>query len=148
MELRLAQRRGRVSGEALQRHEDAILQLRRDIQRRKILLCDLSEKLALVEAAAKQQALIQLQLANEAAKNELELLRRELCRSLLGISELLRRHQRVAAEKTRVSAELAKLTGHDYAYENYIACAVLHKEDYVGDVQFVVETLKKSRPVA
>ena len=75
-------------------------------------------------------------------------MRHELLKSLLGMAELLRRHQRLAEQKVRLTRELAPLTGRDFAYENYISCALLHQRDYTGDIQFVVDTLKKTRPVA
>ena len=64
------------------------------------------------------------------------------------MTELLRRHQRLAEKKVAISQRLTRLDGLDYAYENYLACSLLHKKDFAGDVQFVVETLKKMRPVS
>lgn len=147
MALRAAHRRGQAASQTLQQHEDLVLELRREIQRRKIAVGEIEEQLAAAEASEQQDTLRQLQQENEAAQGELALLRRELLKALLGMSGLLRHHQRLSDDKTRLTRDLARLTGHDYAYENYISCALLHKQDYTGDVQYVVDTLKKIRPV-
>ena len=146
--LRAAQRQGRVAGQTIQQQEDLVLELRREIQRRKIAIAEIAEQIAAAEAVEQQDRLRQLGQDNEAIQGELALLRRELLKALLGMAGLLRRHQRLAEQKVRLSRDLAQLTDRDFAYENYISCALLHQQDYTGDIQYVVDTLKKARPVA
>lgn len=146
-ELRAIAKRGSVRETEMRQREDAMLEVRREIQRRKIALAEIDDLIFAAEAEDRQNLLRQLALRNEQIKDELDLQRRELLKALLGLADLLRWHQRTASEKLRISGDLSKLDGKNYAYENYIACALLHKQDYDGDAQFVVDTLKKIRPV-
>jgi chromosome segregation ATPase len=139
---------GKVSEGAVRSQEDVVLELRREGQRLKIALGELAQGMADNEQSDQQNRVRQLQERNEVVKRELDLCRREILKSLLGMAELLRYHQQMAQEKVQVSADIAKLTGEDFGYENYISCAPLHNKDNRGDVQFVVDAIKKIRPVS
>lgn|GEM_PF-5324599 len=120
----------------------------REVERRRLSLAALESDIRRAQAEQASSRLMQLQQADARLKENLETVRGEIVNGLLGLADLLRQHAQLVEKKDRVARELSQVSGKDCRYANYIDCAILRKPEYHGDLEYVVETLKRLRVVA
>lgn len=148
LKLRARRRPSASTDSALARLTQMMDMDRREMEDTTVLVDEMDEQINRAEEETLRQQAKRLQSTDEKLKDELELARAEILQLLRALAGPLRRHQELAKQKKRVSQELTELTNKDNGYANYIDCALLRKPDYSGDLEFVVETLKKARVVA
>ena len=85
---------------------------------------------------------------NEAVTAEIGEVRAEILEALRLLAAPLRKYEALADKKSLLSGELAAKTGRSQAYADYIGGALFRQSEYVDDIRYVVETLRRLRVVA
>ena len=80
--------------------------------------------------------------------SEIAQIRGHLLEALREMAGPLRRYEQLAEQKNQLADEISARTGRNQAYTNYIESALFRQNEYVDDVRYVVEALKRQRVVA
>jgi len=139
---------GKSSAATLSRLGEQLQQASREVERRRASLASLEEEIRRSRFERDASRARQLQETDDALRVQLESVRAEILHSLVGLADLFRLHAQLAERKDRAARELSHATGKDCKYANYIDCAILRKADFEGDLEYVVETVKRLRVVA
>lgn len=136
-------------------HQDALHQLQTKVQdyaiqieRRKIEIQELSRQIERAEQDTIENGVQQLARNNTEIVEEIANIRDEVLTLLRALAEPLRRYEELAERKTSIAHQHAALSGRDQAYTHYIEGALLRQAEYVGDVKFAIEAIKRQRVVA
>ena len=136
-------------------HQDAFNQLQAKVQdyavqieRRKIEIHELSERIERAEKRAGGRVTDTLSRSNEEIVEEIARIRDEVLVKLRALAEPLRRYEELAERKTLVAQQMVAQSGRDERYTHYIEGALLRQAEYVDDVKYAVEAIKRQRVVA
>jgi|SRR5579884_1398135 small-conductance mechanosensitive channel len=136
-------------------HPDALLQLQRTVQdhaiqieRRKREIQELDERIHLAQTQTERNGLQYLSAEHAAVTAQISEIREQILASLRQLAGPLRRYEELVEQKNRLVRDIAERTGRDQAYANYIESALLRQSEYVDDVKYTVETLRRQRVVA
>jgi chromosome segregation ATPase len=139
---------GKGSAITLSQLGQQVQEASREVERRRASLAALDIEMRHTRRDRDANRVRELQEADEALRAQLEALRAELVEGLTAMADLFRMHAQLVEKKDQVARELSQATGKDCRYTNYIDCAVLRRPEYEGDVEFVVEAIKRLRVVA
>jgi hypothetical protein len=136
-------------------HPDALLQLRRtvqdhsvEIERRSREIQQLDDRIQAIQRLTERSAPQSLAAENDAVTAEISEVREQILAALRQLAEPLRRYEALAERKNRLATDLAARTGRNQAYQNYIDSSLLRQAEFVDDVRYSVETLRRQRVVA
>ncbi len=136
-------------------HPDALAQLQRTVQdhavqieRRTREIRELEERIQALQRQAERLGAPSLTADHEAVTAQIAEVREEILAALRRLAEPLRRYEALAERKNQLAAEIATRTGRNQAYQNYIDGSLFRQSEYVDDVRYTVETLRKQRVVA
>jgi chromosome segregation ATPase len=136
-------------------HPDALAHLRRTLQehavqieRRKLEIAEIDDQIHAAQARSEHSGTQHLAHENEAVTQEIAAVREEVLALLRQLAEPLRRYEHLAERKNQLSRDLSTRTGRDQAYTNYIEGALLRQSEFVDDVKYAVEALRRQRVVA
>jgi DNA repair exonuclease SbcCD ATPase subunit len=79
---------------------------------------------------------------------ELDQVRTQILDGLRALAEPLRVHAELAERQRRLAGKTRELTGKDNSYQAYIDTALLRTSDIDETLELVLETIRKTRPVA
>jgi hypothetical protein len=79
---------------------------------------------------------------------ELDQVRAQICDGLRALAEPLRAYAELAERQRRLAGKMRDLTGRDNSYQAYIDTALLRTSDIDETLDSVLETIRKTRPVA
>lgn len=136
-------------------HPDAFAQLQRtaqehaiQIERRKREIEEIDAKIQVAQGSSPVGAARVVANEHDEVTAEIARIRDQVLSSLRDLAEPLRRYEQLVERKNLLARELGAKTGRDLAYSNYIEGALLRQSEYVGEVRYVVEALKRARVVA
>lgn len=136
-------------------HPDALLQLQRtvqdhaiEIERRKREIQELEQRIQNAQLQSERSGLQYLSAEHASVTAQISELREQILASLRQLAEPLRRYEELVAQKNRLVREISERTGRDQAYSNYIESALLRQSEYIDDLKYAVETLRRQRVVA
>ena len=143
----------RVAGAGVSRTRDTadpalhkkLAALAYEIEHRRLHLQALDRQIHLAERQEGHRELALLEQADEELQAELASVRTYILNSLRALAPSLRRYQELADKKNKVASQLAALTQTDRSYATYLDTALLRKEEFTGDIRYVIELLKKLR---
>lgn len=136
-------------------HPDALLQLQRtvqdhsvEIERRSREIQQLDDRIEALQRVTERSTPQSLAAENDAVTAEISEVREQILTALRQLAEPLRRFEALAERKSRLVTDLAARTGRNQAYQNYIDGSLLREAEFVDDVRYSVETLRRQRVVA
>jgi chromosome segregation ATPase len=135
-------------------HPDALAQLQRSVQehavqieRRNLEIQDIDERVRALQSHSDRNAST-LVAEQDQVTSEIAEIRAQVLAALRELAAPLRQYEQLAERKNRLSDEISAKTGRNQAYVNYIEGALFRQTEYVDDVRYVVEALKRQRVVA
>jgi hypothetical protein len=135
-------------------HPDALAQLQRTVQehavqieRRNLEIQDIDERIRALQSQTERGA-PGLVAEHDQVTADIAEVRTEILAALRELGGPLRRYEQLAERKNRLVDEISARTGRNQAYVNYIESALFRQSEFVDDVRYVVEALKRQRVVA
>jgi len=136
-------------------HPDALLQLQRtvhdhaiQIERKTLEIQEIDNKIAAAQIQSERSGLGYLQAQHDEVTAEIAEIRDHILAALRELAEPLRRYEELVAKKNALAREIFTRTGRDQSYTNYIEGALLRQSEYVDDLRFAIECLRRQRVVA
>jgi chromosome segregation ATPase len=136
-------------------HPDALLQLQRTVQdhaiqieRRKREIQELDERIQAVQMQSERNGLQYLSAQHAAVTEQIREIREQILGMLRQLAGPLQHYEELVEEKNHLVREISERTGRDQAYTNYIESALLRQTEYVDEVKYTVEMLRRQRVVA
>ena len=136
-------------------HPDALLQLQRtvhdhaiQIERKALEIAEIDSKIEAAQLQSTRSGLGYLQAEHGEVTTEIADVRATILAALRELAEPLRHYEELVAKKNSLTHEIFTRTGRDQSYANYIEGALLRQSEYVGDLRYAVETLRRQRVVA
>ena len=124
-------------------------ELRADIERAEVQLAELEQRVERIESGDlggdDQDGLATASLQTSA---ELDQVRTQICDGLRALAEPLRVYAELAERQRRLAGKMRELTGKDNSYQVYVDTALLRTSDIDETLELVLETIRKTRPVA
>ena len=142
------EKRGTIHADALSQLQNTVQEHSVQIERRSLEIQEIEARIRALQHQTERGGAAGLLSENDQVTSEIADLRRQILAALRGISGPLRRYEQLAGQKNRLADEIAARTGRNQAYANYIESALFRQKEYVDDVQYVVEALKRQRVVA
>jgi chromosome segregation ATPase len=135
-------------------HPDALAQLQRTVQehavqieRRSLEIQDIDERIRALQSQSERGA-TSLVAEHDQVTADIAEVRSQILAALRELAGPLRRYEQLAERKNRLVDEISARTGRNQAYVNYIESALFRQTEFVDDVRYVVEALKRQRVVA
>jgi chromosome segregation ATPase len=135
-------------------HPDALAQLQRTVQehavqieRRSLEIQDIEERIRALQSQSERGA-TNLVAEHDRVTADISEVRSQILAALSELAGPLRRYEELAERKNRLVDEISARTGRNQAYVNYIESALFRQSEFVEDVRYVVEALKRQRVVA
>jgi hypothetical protein len=135
-------------------HPDAFSQLQRSVQehavqieRRSLEIQDIEDRIRALQSQSERNATT-LVAEQDQVTTEIAEIRSQVLAALRLLAGPLRQYEQLADRKNRLADEISAKTGRNQAYVNYIECALFRQTEYVDDVRYAVEALKRQRVVA
>lgn len=136
-------------------HPDALQQLQRTVQdhaiqieRRKREIQELDERILAAQNQSERTGLQYLSVEHAAVTAQIGEVREQILATLRQLAGPLRQYEELVERKNQLVRDIAARTGRDQAYSNYIESALLRQSEYVDDVKYTVEMLRRQRVVA
>lgn len=136
-------------------HPDALLQLQRTVQdhaiqieRRSRDVQELEERILAAQRQTERTGIEYLSAEHAAVTAQIGETRQQILNALQQLAEPLHRYEQLVEQKNRLARTIAERTGRDQAYTNYIESALLRQGEYVDEVKYTVEMLRRQRVVA
>ncbi|HVC35401.1 MAG TPA: hypothetical protein VNL16_17960 [Chloroflexota bacterium] len=136
-------------------HPDALVQLQRTVQdhaiqmeRRKREIQELDERIRSLQEQSERSGIQYMSAEHDAVTAQIGEVREQILGTLRQLAGPLRRYEQLVEQKNHLVRDIAERTGRDQAYTNYIESALLRQSEYVEDVKYVVEALRRQRVVA
>jgi chromosome segregation ATPase len=135
-------------------HPDALAQLQRTVQehavqieRRNLEIQDIEERIRALQNQSERSGTALLSEQNQVTA-EIAEIRIQILAALRQLAGPLQQYEQLAERKNRLADEISAKTGRNQAYVNYIESALFRQTEYIDDVRYVVEALKRQRVVA
>jgi hypothetical protein len=141
-------RRGNSQTESISQLQASISEHAVQIEHRNAEIKELDDRIQLAQVQVERNGADSLTAANDAVSAEIGEVRAQILAALKDLAEPLQRFEMLAQKKTQLTSELASRTGRNQAYINYIEGALFRQTEYVDDVRYTVETLRRQRVVA
>jgi hypothetical protein len=123
--------------------------LRAEIERAEVQLAEIEQRVERIESGdlggGDEDELATASLQTSA---ELDQVRTQICDGLRALAEPLRAYAELAERQRRLAGKMRDLTGKDNSYQAYIDTALLRTSDIDDTLELVLETIRKTRPVA
>ncbi|MGH2457973.1 MAG: hypothetical protein ACRDIY_03805 [Chloroflexota bacterium] len=136
-------------------HPDALQQLQRTVQdhaiqieRRKREIQEIEERIQIAHLQTERNGLEFLSAEHASVTAEISEVREQILEALKQLAGPLRRYEELVEQKNRLVRGIVERTGRDQAYSNYIEGALLRQSEYVDEVKYAVEALRRQRVVA
>ena len=136
-------------------HPDALQQLQRTVQdhaiqieRRKREILELDERIQSSQMYSERSGLQHVSAEHAAVTAQISDIREQILAALRQLAEPLKQYEELVEKKNQLVREISSRTGRDQAYTNYIESALLRQSEYVDEVKYTVETLRRQRVVA
>src|SRR5439155_15027431 len=118
------------------------------IEHRNVEIKELENRILAAQMQVERSGAENLSAENNAITAAIGEVREQILAALQDLAEPLRRYEQLAEKKNQLTGELAARTGRSQAYINYIEGALFRQAEYVDDVRYTVETLRRQRVVA
>jgi chromosome segregation ATPase len=135
-------------------HPDALAQLRRTVQehaiqieRRKREIQDIDERIGALHARVERFGSKHLHGEHDEVTKEIAQIREKVLSTLKDLADPLKRYDELIERKNQLARDIAARTGRNQAYANYIEGALIRQSEYVDEVKFALEALKRIRVV-
>ena len=136
-------------------HPDALQQLQRTVQdhaiqieRRKREIQEIEERIQIAQMQTERNGLQYLSAEHASVTAQISEVREQILATLKQLAEPLHRYEELVEQKNHLVRDIAERTGRDQAYTNYIESALLRQSEYVDEVKYSVEVLRRQRVVA
>lgn len=124
-------------------------ELRAEIERTEEQLSAVEHRVARIESGDVGEADVdEVTSASLQTSAELDQVRTQILEGLRALAEPLRHHAELAERQRRLAARVRQATGKDNSYQAYIDTALLRTSDIDETLDLVLETIRKTRPVA
>jgi hypothetical protein len=124
-------------------------ELRAEIGRAEVQLAELEQRVERIESGDVGEADVdEVATASLQTSAELDQVRAQILDGLRALAEPLRHHAELAERQRRLTARVREATGKDNSYQAYIDTALLRTSDIDETLDLVLETIRKTRPVA
>jgi chromosome segregation ATPase len=141
-------KRGSAQAELIGRLQSSITDHAIQIEHRSLEIKDLDERIQSAQTKVERSGAQNLTAENDALTAEIGEVREQILAALRQLAEPLRRYESLAEKKNQITTELSTRTGRSLAYVNYIEGALFRQSEYVDDVRYTVESLRRQRVVA
>ncbi|HLZ09081.1 MAG TPA: hypothetical protein VKT80_10870 [Chloroflexota bacterium] len=141
-------RRGPSDAESIARLQASVSEHAIQIELRAAEIRDLDDRITSAQLQVERRGAENLTMENDAVTAEIGEIREQILAALRELAEPLRRFELLAKKKIQLGNELASRTGRSQAYANYIDGALFRQVEYVDDVRYTVESLRRERVVA
>ena len=136
-------------------HPDALTQLQKNVQehsvqieRRSLEIQEIEERIRSLQHQTERGGAAGILTEHDQVTGEIADIRGKILAALRDMAGPLHRYEQLAEQKNRLANEISARTGRNQAYSNYIESALFRQNEYVDDVRYVVEALKRQRVVA
>jgi DNA repair exonuclease SbcCD ATPase subunit len=124
-------------------------ELRGEIERTEAQLAELQQRVERIQSGDVSGADVdEVATASLQTSAELDQVRAQILDGLRALGEPLRHHAELAERQRRLTARVREATGKDNSYQAYIDTALLRSSDIDETLGLVLETIRKTRPVA
>ena len=141
-------RRGATPADVVDRIRAAIGDHAVQLERHQIEINELDAQISAIQHQVERSGPENLTAESDSVTAELVEVREQILTTLRQLAEPLRRYEALAEKKNLLALELSNRTGRNLAYVNYIESALFRQSEFVDDVRYVVELLRRQRTVA
>ena len=141
-------RSGTATAELVARLRSSVGDHAAQVERHALQIQELEDQIQAAQFQVVRTGAESLSAENEAVTAELGEVRRLILDGLRQLAEPLRRYEALAEQKSRVTGELSTKTGRSQAYIDYIEGALFRQSEYIDEVRYVVDSLRRHRVVA
>jgi hypothetical protein len=138
---------GPTQAESIERLQASISDHAVQIDHRSAEIRDLEDRIQAAQLQVERNGADNLTAENYAVTSEIGEIREQILAALRDLAEPLRRYELLAEKKNQLTNQLATRTGRSLAYTNYIEGALFRQAEYVDDVRYTVEALRRQRVV-
>ena len=117
------------------------------IDHRSAEIKELEDRIQAAQLQIERNGADNLTAENYAVTSEIGEIREQILTALRDLAEPLRRYELLAEKKNQLTNQLATRTGRSLAYTSYVEGALFRQAEYVDDVRFTVEALRRQRVV-
>ncbi len=142
------ERRGTIHPDALAQLQNTVQDHAVQIERRNLEIREIEERIRALQRQTERGGATNLLSEHDQVTAEIAAIRNQVLSALRELAGPLHRYEQLAEQKNRLVDEIAVRTGRNQAYVNYIESALFRQNEYVDDVRYVVEALKRQRVVA
>ena len=142
------ERRGALHPDALAQLQSSVQDHAIQIERRSLEIKELEDRIQAIQSRTERTGSQGLATEHDEVTTQIGDVRQQILSALRDLAEPLRRYEALAEKKSRLSTEISARTGRNQAYVNYIEGALFRQSEFIDDVRYVVETLRKQRVVA
>ena len=141
-------RRGPAQGELIDKLRSSVSDHAREIEVHAAEITALDVQIQAAQSRIERTGAEGLSAENDALTAQIGEVREQILEALRLLAEPLRQYESLAEKKSQLSGELTAKTGRSQAYVDYIGGALFRQTEYVDDIRYVVETLRRLRVVA
>jgi chromosome segregation ATPase len=141
-------RAGTSQAELVVRLRSTVTDHATQIERHNLEITELDEQIQAAQSRIEKNGAEGLTAENEAVTAQIGEVRGQILDVLRQLAEPLRRYESLAEKKGQLSGQLASKTGRSQAYVDYIDGALFRQSEYVDDLRYVVEAIRRHRVVA
>jgi chromosome segregation ATPase len=142
------EKRGGIHPAALSQLRSSVQDHAIQIERRNLEIKELEDRIQAIQARVERSGPQGLATEHDDVTGQISDVRKQILAALRDLAEPLRRYEALAARKSQLATEISARTGRNQAYVNYIEGALFRQSEFVDDVKYAVEAIRRQRVVA